>query len=56
MAEATVVHGVCRGNVGRRCSKRTFLFLPGRLCWKCLAYVEARVLAALKEMDADDDA
>jgi hypothetical protein len=52
---STTVHGVCRGAPGRRCSKRTFLTLPGRLCWKCIEYMQAQLLAALDEMDKGDE-
>ena len=48
-----IVHGVCRSAPGRRCSKRTFLTLPGRLCWRCVEYMQAQVMRALEEFDAE---
>lgn len=46
-----IVHGCCRGVGGERCTKRTWLYLPGRLCWKCLDKVNARILAELQRME-----
>lgn len=43
-------HGVCRA-----CSKRTFLWLPGRICTRCVDKAMAlSMLAELERMEAEE--
>lgn len=50
-----IVHGCCRGVGGENCTKRTWLYLPGRVCAKCLAKIERRLADAIEQFMGDDD-
>jgi hypothetical protein len=45
-ANKTIVHGVCHV-----CGRRTFLFLPARMCERDVKAFNEMVLAALEEME-----
>lgn len=47
--EALQCHGICH-----LCSKRTFLWLPGRICGKCLQKIQDQMIKALAEYEEED--